>query len=56
MGNVPPFRSGVGSWETTRSGLLADARRAESLGHDVFLLADHLFAWLAPMPPTESMT
>lgn len=50
MGNVSRFRFGVGSWETTRSGLLADARRAESLGYDVFLLADHLFAWLAPMP------
>jgi probable F420-dependent oxidoreductase len=50
MGNVRPFRFGVGSWETTRSGMLADARRAESLGYDVFLLADHLFAWLAPIP------
>ena len=50
MAGERPFRFGVGSWETTRSGLLADARRAESLGYDVFLLADHLFAWLAPIP------
>jgi probable F420-dependent oxidoreductase len=50
VADVRAFRFGVGSWATTRPALLADAHQAESLGYDVFLLADHLFDWLAPIP------
>jgi probable F420-dependent oxidoreductase len=49
MPGLRDFRFGAESFESTRSGVLADARRAESLGFDVFLTADHLFDHLAPI-------
>ena len=50
MPNLRGFRFATGTWEMTRSGVLAEARKAESLGYDVFIMADHLFDQLAPIP------
>jgi probable F420-dependent oxidoreductase len=44
------FRFATGTWEITRLGVLAQARKAESLGYDVFIMTDHLFGQLAPIP------
>ena len=43
------FRFSTGSFETTRAGVLAEARKAEALGYDVFVMADHPNI-LAPIP------
>jgi probable F420-dependent oxidoreductase len=50
MPGVRDFRFATGSFEMTRSGVLAEARKAESLGYGVFLVADHLMEQLAPIP------
>jgi probable F420-dependent oxidoreductase len=42
VAEVRPFRFGTASFQPTRSGVLADARKAESQGYDIFLMADHL--------------
>jgi len=52
MSDVQAFRFGAESFESTRAGVLADARKAESLGFDVFLTPDHLFDHLAPIATT----
>jgi probable F420-dependent oxidoreductase len=44
------FRFGTASVALTRPEVLAEARTAESLGYDVFLMADHLLEMLGPMP------
>ena len=49
MAEVRPFRFGTASFQTTRAGVLADARKAESHGYDIFLTPDHLFQQLAPI-------
>ena len=41
-------RFATASFQTTRSGLLSDANKAESHGYDVFVIPDHLFQQLAP--------
>ncbi|MGN6794262.1 MAG: TIGR03621 family F420-dependent LLM class oxidoreductase [Streptosporangiaceae bacterium] len=43
------FRFATTSFEMTRAGLLAEARRAESLGYDFFFMADHLDEMMAPI-------
>jgi len=44
------FRFSTGSFETTRAGMLAEARMAERLGYDTFVMADHLYENLGPLP------
>jgi probable F420-dependent oxidoreductase len=48
VAEVRPFRFATASFQTTRSGLLSDANKAQSLGYDVFVTPDHLFQQLAP--------
>jgi probable F420-dependent oxidoreductase len=43
------FRFSTASFELTRDGVLAEARKAESLGYDSFVMADHLFEQMAPL-------
>jgi probable F420-dependent oxidoreductase len=50
MPDLRGFRFATGSFEMTRAGVLAEARKAESLGYDVFVMADHLFDQMAPIP------
>jgi probable F420-dependent oxidoreductase len=50
MSYLRNFRFGTWSFQSTRSGVLAEARKAESLGYDVFLMADHLVNPLGPVP------
>jgi len=44
------LRFGVGIYGTARDDLVATVRRTESLGYDTFLLPDHLFTQLSPIP------
>jgi probable F420-dependent oxidoreductase len=44
------IRFATTSFYPTREGLLADAEKAESLGYDTFVMADHLFDQPAPIP------
>lgn len=44
------FRFGTTSSEMTRSAVLAHARKAESHGYDIFVMADHLFNELGTIP------
>jgi probable F420-dependent oxidoreductase len=44
------FRFATGSFEPARAGVLAEARKAESLGYEVFILPDHLLGGMAPLP------
>lgn len=50
MPGLRGFRFGTASFQPTRSEVLAQARKAESLGYDIFLMADHLFENLGPIP------
>ncbi len=43
-----PFRFGTVSFQPTRSGVLADAHKAESQGYDIFWMCDH-FEVLPPI-------
>jgi len=43
------FRFATASYEATRAGVLAEARKAEALGYDVYVMSDHLGS-LAPIP------
>jgi alkanesulfonate monooxygenase SsuD/methylene tetrahydromethanopterin reductase-like flavin-dependent oxidoreductase (luciferase family) len=49
MPGLRDFRFATGSFETTRAGVLAEARKAEALGYDVYVMSDHL-GFLAPTP------
>src|SRR5215468_11600713 len=49
MTNRQGFRFATASFEMTRAGLLAEARKAESLGYDFFFMADHLDEMMAPI-------
>jgi probable F420-dependent oxidoreductase len=49
MPDLRGFRFSTASFETTRAGVLAEAHKAESLGYDVFVMADHLFEQLSPL-------
>jgi probable F420-dependent oxidoreductase len=49
MPGLREFRFATGSFETTRAAMLAEARKAEGLGYDVFIAADHP-GFLAPIP------
>ncbi len=44
------FRFATTSFHPTRADLLADAQKAERLGYDTFVMADHLFNQPAPIP------
>jgi probable F420-dependent oxidoreductase len=44
------LRFATTSFELTRAGALAEARFAESLGYDTFVVADHLYEHLSPFP------
>jgi probable F420-dependent oxidoreductase len=50
VGELRRFRFGTTSFEMTRSAILAQARKAESHGYDVFFMADHLFDTLGTIP------
>jgi probable F420-dependent oxidoreductase len=47
--SLPSFRFSTASFEVTRAGVLAEARKAESFGYDTFAMADHLFDMMAPL-------
>jgi len=49
MPGLRGFRFSTSSFETTRAGLLAEARKAEALGYDVFLAVDHIWIGTAPI-------
>ena len=44
------FRFAAASFENTRAGVLTEARMAERLGYDTFVMADHLHETLGPLP------
>jgi probable F420-dependent oxidoreductase len=44
------FRFASASFENSRAGVLAEARMAERLGYDTFVMADHLYEGLGPVP------
>lgn len=44
------FRFATASVETTRTGVLAEARMADRLGYDTLLMIDHLYDTLGPLP------
>lgn len=44
------FRFATSSFHSTRSEVLTQARRAQALGYDTFVMADHLFEALGPLP------
>jgi probable F420-dependent oxidoreductase len=50
MGGPRSFRFATSSFELTREGVLEQARRAESLGYDTFVVGDHLYDSLGPFP------
>ena len=47
---VATLRFGAGTFATRRDDLVAAVRTVEALGYDTFLLPDHLFQQLAPIP------
>jgi probable F420-dependent oxidoreductase len=49
MPDLRGFRFATASFEMTRAGVLAEAHKAESLGYDVFVMADHLYEQLSPL-------
>jgi probable F420-dependent oxidoreductase len=50
MPDLRRFRFATTSFQCTRSEVLAQARKAQSLGYDTFVMADHLFEELGPIP------
>jgi probable F420-dependent oxidoreductase len=50
MPGIRGFRFATTSFQTTRAGLLAEARMAERLGYDTFVMADHLYDTMGPLP------
>jgi probable F420-dependent oxidoreductase len=50
MAGAGKFRFATTSFDLTREGVLAQARLAESLGYDTFVMADHLYENLGPFP------
>jgi alkanesulfonate monooxygenase SsuD/methylene tetrahydromethanopterin reductase-like flavin-dependent oxidoreductase (luciferase family) len=50
MSGFKAFRFATGSFGLARESVLAEARMAESLGYDTFLMADHLYDNLGPFP------
>lgn len=47
---VVTLRFGAGTFGAGRDDLVATVRKTEALGYDTFLLPDHLFQQLAPIP------
>jgi probable F420-dependent oxidoreductase len=50
MPDLRRFRFATTSFQSTRSEVLNQARKAQSLGYDTFFMADHLFEALGPIP------
>jgi alkanesulfonate monooxygenase SsuD/methylene tetrahydromethanopterin reductase-like flavin-dependent oxidoreductase (luciferase family) len=55
MTTARKLRFATTSFELTRDGALAEARTAESLGYDTFVVADHFYENLGPFPTLMMM-